>query len=403
MVSPLYDRSEVSQQLLCGGCSEWSSVPSAVLSQIFEAVGTCVRESFCQVCRSWSECPTIWTTCPQNQPFRHHRLSYVAQLTLVQQPFGYQEATNVGQLPALRSLCLAQIGSGSAFSEQASKGYTLPAPCMLTQLTSLSLINIGDTAEDLKGLSLLTNLHSFSWTKYVGELPWASVCGLPCLACLTVAGPNYDRPLPVAGMTGLQVLDVAGKPNEGCWNTLNSLTALSNITQLTCRDGGFVLHDLTPLKSFTALQRLVIVKNRQRYLPHGHAAGIWEGLGVLTWVQKLDIGWIWVEVRDDWSYILLLKVLGAMMQLASLKLSLRITSRIERDAIDVLAEMCSLSSLAFLQELSIVCRLRPYIHVQPWISQLQDTLQAHLTDAQVQVTSLGDAVVVIPVAQIVPH
>lgn len=79
------------------------------------------------------------------------------------------------------------------------------------------------------------------------------------------------------------------------------------------------------------------------------------------------------------------------MQLASLKLSLRITSRIERDAIDVLAEMCSLSSLACLQELSIVCRLRPYIHVQPWISQLQDTLQAHLTDAQVQVKSLGDA------------
>lgn len=100
-------------------------------------------------------------------------------------------------------------------------------------------------------------------------------------------------------MTGLQVLDVAGEPNESCWNTLNSLTALSNIIQMTCRDGRFISHDLTPLKSFTALQRLVIITDKPRYLPCGHAAGIWEGLGVLTWVQTLDIGWIWVEVRDN--------------------------------------------------------------------------------------------------------
>ena len=53
-------------------------------------------------------------------------------------------------------------------------------------------------------------------------------------------------------------------------------------------------------------------------------------------------------------------------------------------------------------ELSIVCHLRPYIHVQPSIAQLQSILQAHLTDAQVQVTSLVDAIVVIPVAQMVP-
>ena len=148
---PLCDLSEVSPQLSCIGHSDWSSLCRVVLSQIFDAVPTHVRERLCQVCRSWSECPTTWTTCPQNEPFRHHRFSCLAHLTLVQQPFGYQEAITVGQLRSVRSLCLTQSASGSAFSEQASKSYMLPAPCMLPQLTSLSLINIADSAEDLKG------------------------------------------------------------------------------------------------------------------------------------------------------------------------------------------------------------------------------------------------------------
>ena len=219
-----------------------------------------------------------------------------------------------------------------------------------------------------------------------------------------MAGPNHERSLPVAGMTSLQVLDIAGKPNEGCWKTVNSLTALSSITKLTCRDGRFVTHDLTPLQSFTALQHLVIIKDKPRasHIPHGNAVGMWEGLGVLTGVKKLDIGWIWVEASHEWGYVLLLDALGAMMQLASLRLSLQITSRIETDAIEVLAELPSLSRLKRLHKLSIVCHLRPYIHVQPSIAQVQSILQAHLTDAQVQVTSLVEAIVVIPVAQMVP-
>lgn len=188
MVSPLYDPSKVSQQLICAGCSDWSSVPSVVLSQIFEAVQVCVRETFCQVCRSWSECPTIWTTYPHNEPFRHHKLSCLAQLTLVQQPFGYQEAINIGQLPALRSLCLTQSGSGSAFSGQASKGYMLPAPCMLTQLTSLSLINIADSAEDLKGLFFIDQPTLVQLDKVCGRAALG-----PSLSFAVFGMPDYSR------------------------------------------------------------------------------------------------------------------------------------------------------------------------------------------------------------------
>lgn len=88
------------------------------------------------------ECPTKWRTCPENAPFRPQRSAHLAHLTLEKQLFGSAEALMISQLPSLRSLCLKQPATFGALSVfvAAPKGYTLPAPCMLTHLTSLSLI-----------------------------------------------------------------------------------------------------------------------------------------------------------------------------------------------------------------------------------------------------------------------
>ena len=45
-----------------------------------------------------------------------------------------------------------------------------------------------------------------------------------------MAAPNFDRSRPVAGMMGLEVLDIAGTFSQGCWDTLKSLTAVNSIT-----------------------------------------------------------------------------------------------------------------------------------------------------------------------------
>ena len=195
-------------------------------------------------------------------------------------------------------------------------------------------------------------------------------------------------------MTGLEVLDVAGTGWEGFWHILDSLTSVNSITKLICRDAGLLTPNLSSLQTFTALQHLVFdIKLRQ---PRPYC---WDMLGAVTWVTKLDIGWIWVEIPGDQGLALLLQAVKAMMQLTSLQLLFRVLSRVEEDATKVLGQMYSLSHLARLQDLTITFHFRPYIYVQKCVSKLQSNMQARLKGASVQVTSLVDPIVVLPVAQ----
>ena len=170
--------------------------------------------------------------CSRDASFTPHRFACLVHVTLIEQPFGQQEAFAFSHLPSLRSLHILDPATGGAFSDQISEGYTLPAPCMLTQLTSLSLDRIMDSAGGLSGILVLTNLHSLSCVKTEGAIPSDSICSWPSLKHLTALGPNVDRPLPMAGKACLQVLYVAGLPNEGCWDTQNNLTAVTSVTKL---------------------------------------------------------------------------------------------------------------------------------------------------------------------------
>ena len=112
---------------------------------------------------------------------------------------------------------------------------------------------------------------------------------------------------------------------------------------------------------------------------------------MLTWVTKLELRGIIIEGVND-AYVSLLKTLGAMSQLVSLRLSISISvsiNRVWKKATQVLGEMNSWSSLVCLQELSIVCMCRSELlqYLQRCAAKLQTTLQAHLVDAQVQVTT----------------
>ena len=317
-------------------------------------------------------------------------------LTLDEQPFGYQEAVVINQLPSLRSLHLTHPATVGALSEEIPEGHTLPAPCMLTQLTSLSLTQWPTKDQpSLSGISVLHNLHSFSWDGDATAVPWGALSPLSLLKCLTLSGSRTRQfPLSEVGMTGLEVLDIAGTGWEGFWHILDSLTSVNSITKLICRDAGLLTPNLSSLQNFTALQHLVFdIKLRQ---PRPYC---WDMLSDVTWVTKLDIKWIWVEVSRDQGLALLLQALKAMTQLACLQLSFRIMSRVEKDASDVLAQMYSLSHLARLQELTITFHFRPYIYVQKCVSKLQGNMQAHLEGASVQVTSIVDPIVVLPVSQ----
>lgn len=406
--------------------SDWSWLPNHILSQVFDAVRagpSVTARAFCEVCKSWckfcllasahwllskhakalclrgghcktafvlsntlpvknyvhyvGECPTAWITRPQNAPLRPHRFLCLVHLTQLGQAFGYQEAIAISQLPSLRTLHLINSTTVSAFSEAAPDGYMLPAPCMLTHLTSLSLVRVV-SANDLKGISLLTNLHSFSWKACAEDLPWGLISCLLSLKCLTVASPNLNLLLPAAGMTGLKVLDVAGNPGEGCWNTLNSLKAVNSITKLTCRDGAFFASPVfTSLQHFTDLQHLAVSL-------YGPCIDVWEKLAMVTWIKKLDIGRVWVINPSDWGYASLLSTLTTMTQLTSLRLSNMVDIRMERAATRALAEMNRLSRLVCLKELNIECHLRPSL--LSCSAKLQSSLQMHLTDAEVHVT-----------------
>ena len=216
---------------------------------------------------------------------------------------------------------------------------------MLTQLTSLSLIRNVDSARSFKGISFLTNLRSFSWNhRALRDLPWDPINSLPSLRCLTVAGPAADLPLPVAGMTTLEMLEVESRSYKGWWLALESFTAVDYVTKLTCRDWTHFRPSLTPLQSFTALQHLVLIRGADFQSKHS-----WEELGLMTWVTKLELRGIIVEGVND-AYASLMKTLGAISQLVSLSLTIRFMYRdvqISTDATvaQVLTKMNSLSSL----------------------------------------------------------
>ena len=235
------------------------------------------------------ECPTTWQTCPENGPFRPHRCSHLVHLTLDEQPFGYSEAIMISQLPSLQSLCLTHPATLGALSEEIPEGHTLPALCMLTQLTHLSLTKWPTTDQAaLSGNSLLTNLHSFSWNGDIRAAPWGSLSPLSSLKCLTLSGSRNRQPsLSEAGMTGLEVLDIAGTGWEGFWHILDSLTSVNSITKLICRDAGLLTPNLSCLHNFTALQHLVLDFKLRKPRPY-----CWDMLGAMTWGTKLDIGWI---------------------------------------------------------------------------------------------------------------
>ena len=134
------------------------------------------------------ECPTAWVSCQQNAPFRSHRFTCLVHLTLIKQPFVYQEAVVVSQLPSLHSFCLKFPSAFTTFSDEASEGY------MLTQLTRLSLIVSANSARSFNGLSFLTNLRSFSWNNSTTQdryLPWDSINSLPSLRSLIVTTWRY--------------------------------------------------------------------------------------------------------------------------------------------------------------------------------------------------------------------
>ena len=326
-------------------------------------------------------CPTMLTISKRDATFRPHRFVCLVHLVLAFQPFGYREAIIISQLPSLRSLHMYSA-TVEAFLNEPSEASLLPAPCMLTQLASLSLTECMVSAEGLNGISLLTNLHTFSWAKYVGEVPWASISSLPSLKCLTVEGPSINRPLPVGRMTGLEVLDISDVLGEGCWETVNSLTAINSVTKLTCRNGSrWRAHKLTPLHSFTAVQHLVLI-NSQPCLEGEHC---WETLGLMTWLTKLDVKWIYVRRFLDWGYASLLKALRAMTQLACLRLSFWMITTSGHDK--VLAEVKSLSTsgVVSLQEIGVE---RYWPGSPPFTEFLQSILAACLKDAQVEVTQL---------------
>ena len=327
----------------------------------------------------------MWIISKIGATFRPHRFVCLVHLTLRFQTFGYQKAIIISQLPSLRSLHIMYSATVEVFLDDPSEPSLLPAPCMLTQLASLSLTECMVSAEGLNGISLLTNLHTFSWAKYVGEVPWASISSLPSLKCLTVEGPSINRPLPVGRMTGLEVLDISDVRCEGCWGILNSLTAINSVTKLTCRDEStWTAHKLTPLHSFTAVQHLILI-TRQPCLEGEHC---WEEFGLMTWLTKLEVKWVYVRPCFDWGYASLWKALRAMTQLACLRLSFWVKAASGHDS-GVLAEVNSLSTSGVvpLERLGVE---RYWPGSPPFTEFLQSTLGARLDDAKVEVTQLFD-------------
>ncbi|KAL3152777.1 hypothetical protein ABBQ38_012364 [Trebouxia sp. C0009 RCD-2024] len=324
-----------------------------------------------------------------NAPFRPHRFACLVHLRLFGQPFGHQEAVTIGQLPCLQSLQVVDPTTGGAFSKSAFEGQVLPAPW--SHLTSLGLTRIKDVAEDLDSISMLTTLRSFAWENNVGDLPWCSISSLPFLKCLTVAGLDVDRPPPMADMFALEVLDLklTGCRRFDCWNILDNMVS-NSITKLTCRPGNTFSRPPMYLQNFTALQHLVLTGFR---IDSDDNFAFWSRLGLVTWVTKLDVGWLWVHYNHEWGLILQ-GTLERMMQLASLRVSLRVDSIRPRDVTAALTQILYFLSLQLvcLTDLSIVYKLAPGFNPEAVIARmhkLQSQLQVRFQGAQVQVEHSG--------------
>ena len=117
-----------------------------------------------------------------------------------------------------------------------------------------------------------------------------------------------------------------------------------------------------------------------------HTTNIWEVLGVLTGVTKLDLGYfrVLLDAIYGCSRSLLSKTVTAMVHLTSLQLSLRV---LLRDLNKPIHETDSLTRLVHLQELSILWHGTPVLQI--CTPHMQSTLQACLRDTPVHVIYLG--------------
>ena len=115
-----------------------------------------------------------------------------------------------------------------------------------------------------------------------------------------------------------------------------------------------------------------------------HTTNIWEVLGVLTGVTKLDLGYFRVDAIYGCSRSLLLKTVTAMVHLTSLQLSLRVPLG---DVNKAIHETDSLTCIVHLQELSILWHGTPVLQI--CTPHMQSTLQACLRDTPVHVIYLG--------------
>lgn len=296
----------------------------------------------------------------------------------MRQPFKYPEAVMFSQMPALRTMCLIHPAPLGAFLKEGADGQMLPAFCMLTQLTNLSLDQIHSPVRGLLGISILTGLRSFGWTQGDRDVPWDAISPLSSLECLTLGVPDVKRRMPVPDMTGLKVLELRCRVDEGCWNTLNRLTGINSIVKLTCWNSSYTPCVLSTLQAFTALQHLVITE----VLPLRHVD--WGTLVWLTGVTQLDIGYIPLYQPCTASCPSLLEAVTAMAQLACLKLSVRVDC-IKTQVLNVLAALgTSFPGLVHLRELTVL-----YVVPQKWhihTANLQSRWQALLKDTVVSVT-----------------
>lgn len=162
----------------------------------------------------------------------------------------------------------------------------------------------------------------------------------------------------VPDMTGLKVLELRCRVDEGCWNTLNRFTGINSIVKLTCWNNSYTPSTLSTLQVFTALQHLVITEHSLCLMDLGPLIS-------LTWVTKLDIGYLLLRSPStvSESFASLLEAVAAMTQLVSLKLSFLVACS-KRKVFKVLAALGpSFFGLVHLRELSVLCAMGQTWHI----------------------------------------
>lgn len=118
----------------------------------------------------------------------------------------------------------------------------------------------------------------------------------------------------------------------------------------------------------------------------------WGQLVLLTWVTKLDIGYIRLYQPCTAPYSSLLEAVTAMTQLASLKVSIEVGCSETMVSNDLAVLDSSFSGLGHLRELSVLCAMQQTWHIHT--ANLQSRWQALLKDTLVHVTHVSDAPVV---------